>query len=414
MPESRSTGRLQWLPRRIHRPFVLAVCAALLSGCISLPRDDPPPAGGQADVPGFPATIRRTVDTAFPSSWLRSPLEGLRTTPVDGVYDVLALSSGGAGGAFGAGALIGLAQAGERPVYERVTGVSTGALIAPFAFLGPAWDDDLAQAYTGSDAASLLQFRLRNTLFGTGTYDGRPLRRLVASFVSDRLVQEIAAASRSGRVLEIATTDLDAQRTVIWDVGAIARRGGSAARELMVDILVASASVPGVFPPVLIDVAAGGRRHQEMHVDGGTLLPFLVPPDLRARTSDSSPPADAPPGRVWVVINGPAAPDPRRTARNLYDIVSRSFQTMLGDTTRSELAVTLARVRHARMALRWTFVPSHFPYAGNFAFDREKMTALFEFGRDCARDGRLWQVVQTLPDGSVDADPVRREPCRAE
>src|SRR5579862_9879191 len=180
----------------------------------------------------------------------------------------LALSSGGADGAFGAGLLNGLSEAGHRPDYAVVTGVSTGALMAPFAFAGPRYDDALRAAYTKITAADV--FEIGST--GESFVDSWPLKDLIAKQITPALLADIAAAHKSGRRLFVVTTNLDAERSVVWNMGAIAvhaadKNGGDAALKLFRDVLLASSAIPGGFPPVLIDVEANGKTFQEMHVD---------------------------------------------------------------------------------------------------------------------------------------------------
>lgn len=165
----------------------------------------------------------------------------------DGVVDFLTLSGGGSNGAFTAGIMKGWTESGTRPDFEVVTGVSTGALAAPFIFLGPDWDDELEEAYVGGAASSLLQTQGLGALVGSGVYKGEPLRALVERYVDKAMLQAVAAEFAKGRVLLVATTDLDSQRGVSWDLGAIASAGTPEALELFRSVLVASASIPGHF-----------------------------------------------------------------------------------------------------------------------------------------------------------------------
>lgn len=198
----------------------------------------------------------------------------------EGPFDILALSGGGAHGAFGAGALAGLTRSGTRPQFSVVTGVSVGALLAPYAFLGPEWDHALMDAYTSGRAEHLLQSRHLGVLFGSSAYRGRPLERLVDTFLSDALMQAVAREAASGRLLLVATTNVETRETVVWDLGSVAMNGGADAKALFRDILVASASVPGIFPPVIIRVQDGWGEFSEAHVDGGATAPFLIPTAL--------------------------------------------------------------------------------------------------------------------------------------
>jgi outer membrane scaffolding protein for murein synthesis (MipA/OmpV family) len=188
--------------------------------------------------------------------------------------NILAMSAGGADGAFGAGALVGLTRSGSRPQFAIVTGVSAGALIAPYAFLGPAWDSQLVEIYTTGRAEHLLQPRGLGALFGS-VNRGRPLKELVDRYTTDALIQAVAREAAAGRLLLIVTTDVETGEPVVWDLGSIAMNGGANARTLFRDVLVASASVPGKLPPVIIRVHEQNTMTEEAHVDGIVSVPFF-------------------------------------------------------------------------------------------------------------------------------------------
>src|SRR5205807_147696 len=144
------------------------------------------------------------------------------------------------------------------------------------------FDAALQAVYTQTSAADI--FEVGGT--GESFLDTWPLRELIAKQITPALLADIAAAHQSGRRLFIITTDLDAGRSVVWNMGAIALRGGDAALKLFRSVLLASGSVPGAFPPVLIDVEGSGKRFAELHVDGGVGGQFFVaPPALMASTS---------------------------------------------------------------------------------------------------------------------------------
>ncbi len=214
--------------------------------------------------------------------------------------EFLAVSGGGANGAFTAGLLNGWTAKGDRPQFKAVTGISTGALIAPFAFLGPEYDATLRQFYTGITTRDILTKRnVLAAVFDDALTDNAPLRKLVAGLVDQKLLDAIAAEYRKGRLLLIGTTNLDAQREVIWNVGVIAASGNPRALELVRDIMIASAAIPAAFPPVMMDVEVDGQPYQEMHVDGGTVTQvFLSPPSLKVKTARSATAATARSGRV--------------------------------------------------------------------------------------------------------------------
>jgi hypothetical protein len=197
----------------------------------------------------------------------------------------LAISGGGDDGAYGAGLLSGWSAHGNRPEFAIVTGVSTGALSAPFAFLGPEYDEQLKKIYTETRADDVFQARgFMAVVADDAMADSTPLRNRISSFLDARMVQRLAEEYERGRILLILTTNLDQGRSVIWNIGSIAASGHPRSRELIVDILLASAAVPGVFPPVMIPMTVDGRDYQEMHVDGGAITQaFLYPASFSPR-----------------------------------------------------------------------------------------------------------------------------------
>ena len=272
-------AKLTGLMRRT-RPVVMAACvlcgvALALAGCATVTRIPyTQEEQAQAVVPGIPGARLWADDPAI-ATGPRSVVSRTRAQqPV-----VLALSGGGADGAFGAGLLTGWTARGNRPQFTFVTGASAGALMAPFAFLGPRYDEILRGVFASGEMANLLQSDGLAGLFGAGLFKTAPLRDLIARHVDDALLAAVAREYQTGRRLYIVTTNLDAQRTAIWDMGKIASSSDPGALELFRNVMTASASIPGVFSPMLIDVEAQGKRFAEMHVDGGVTTNVLILPE---------------------------------------------------------------------------------------------------------------------------------------
>lgn len=297
-------------------------------------------------------------------------------------FDILAVSGGAAGGAFGAGLLAGLSRSGRRPCFELVTGVSTGALIAPFAFLGSAWDGRLVEAYTGGHAATL--FDVRNALPGVedGLFRGRALDALIAPFVDADLLRAVAAAHAEGRRLFVATTDLDRQQACLWDMGLIARLGEDgdldAALALFRTVLAASASLPGMFPPRLIGCESAGRSYQEMHADGGLAAPlFLLPdalmswPDIGRRLCGA---------RVHLLVNTALNAAPRATPGNIPAILVRSFETLLRYSYIQAVSTTQAFCAGANLPLGVAAMSGDGDPLNLVSFDTANMREMFAAG----------------------------------
>jgi predicted acylesterase/phospholipase RssA len=368
-------------------PVLCGSCMLGLVGCTTLPRGEAPSgAVGVATPRGFPPSVRLLSADQYSLS-APSILSRLRAAASDGSVDVLALSGGGAGGAFGAGALVGLTRRGNRPQFELVTGVSTGALIAPFAFLGPAWDAQLVAAAMTAGNGSLLQWR-GGILYDPAVYSGEPLARFVDQFVTKELVQAVATEAAKGRMLLVATTDLDKEESVIWDLGAIASRGGEEGRALFRDVLTASASIPGVFPPVMIRVQENGLAYDEMHVDGGTTQSFFVAPELNRYFPGKF---DGLEGiNLYVVINGQMAASPGTTPLSPIPIVTRSYSATMKHISRRDIGIAAAFAQRHGMRFRFTELPAGYPFPGLLDFRPATIQALFNYAAKCAASGRLW------------------------
>lgn len=350
-------------------------------------RSAPPPSGVHAQPRGFEG-VRVSVDDGS-DGLIAQPLHDWPGRVARGdrkALKVLALSGGGAGGAFGAGALVGLTRAQLRPDFDLVTGVSTGALIAPFAFLGSAWDEALTDAYTGGYASEVLA--LAGVRPGSALYPAERLASLVHRYVTEELLSSVAQAHRTGRRLLVATANLDAQSTSIWDMGAIATRGGAEALRLFEDVLVASASLPGVFPPKMIEVTSGGQVFEEMHVDGGAISPlFVVPEPMLLQRADAWSSAGV---EVYALINTSLHPRVTSTAVGAVPVLVRSFELMLRSSYRGALRSVAAFCELNGLSLRTASVPADFEGLSMLRFERTLMTRMFDRAASLAQAGRLW------------------------
>jgi hypothetical protein len=319
----------------------------------------------------------------------------LRARDPGAALSILALSGGGAGGAFGAGALVGLTRSGTRPQFDVVTGVSAGALVAPYAFLGPDWDAALIDAYTNGLGEHLLQPRLLGAIWGSSVYRGEPLRDLVDHYVTTAMIAAVAQQAAAGRLLLIVTTDVDTGQPVVWDLGAIAMNGEAEARTLFRDLLVASASVPGMFPPVIVRIQQSGAPYEEAHVDGGVTVPFLIPDGFLPSLGGASP--GTPATAVYVIIEGRLGDAPRWTPRRVSTIVSRSVSAGLNRMTRTTLELTASMTRVQGARLQYSAIPVRYPSWEAFDFHADAMRSLFHYGYQCAATGRLWISAGAAP-----------------
>ena len=383
------------------RSAVLAA-ACFTTSCITLPREDgPPPAPEYAKIEGFSEQVR-TVGVDTQMSVITEETLGKLKLASDGSVDFLALSGGGAGGSFGAGVLIGMTESGNRPQFEVVTGVSTGALIAPFAFLGPDWDDELAEAFASDSSAEILENRGFGILFSTSFFKGEPLEALVDTYVTDELISAIADEAETGRSLVVATTNLDRQLATYWDLGRIASLRNSRARELFRDVLIASASVPGVFPPVMFDVYADGETYQEMHVDGGASVPFFLGPELLAIWND--PLKNFANSNLYVIVNGQLQAPVSETPVNTVQIIAKSFDTMMIFGARSALATYANLAADNGMNFNVAFIPPDLAFGGSLNFKTEERSRVFGYAKTCASQELIWFSQGNLIEGLQNAD----------
>jgi predicted acylesterase/phospholipase RssA len=303
----------------------------------------------------------------------------------------LAISGGGENGAFGAGLLLGWTAAGTRPEFKVVTGISTGALTAPFAFLGPKYDDQLKAVYTTISAKDVLE--QRGTLagfFGDAMADNEPLKKLVAHYVTQQMLQDIAAENAKGRVLAIGTTNLDARRPVIWNIGKIAASGNPHALELVQKVLVASAAIPAAFPPMMIDVEANGKPYQEMHVDGGASAQvFAYPPALKlAELSKQY--GIVRERHLYVIRNARLDPDWADTQRQTLPIAGRAISSLIQNQGVGDIYRIYATAQRDDVEFNLAYIPPTFNVPLPEPFDQHYMNELFKVGYDLARNGYPW------------------------
>lgn len=387
----------------------------LLAGCASITRLPAPPSeqvpnidvlgvpdsrfwadGDPAPIVAYYERVLRRRITALPRGrgGLMSPSH------------FLALSGGADDGAFGAGVLVGWTQSGQRPEFDLVTGISAGALIAPFAFLGSAYDPQLRALFTEitpSDVVQIGQLALA-VLFREAIADTTPLARLIERHADEAMLQAIAAEHQRGRLLLIGTVNLDVGRPVVWNIGAIASSGHPDALRLFRRILLASASIPGAFPPVMIDVDVAGQRLQEMHVDGGAAMQvFLYPARFRPRA------VTGPAGlhretTAWVIRNGRvdvAITDP---PGGIFSIARRSAQTLLHFSSLNDLDRIYLSTYRDRIGFRLQSIGQDFKVPRPRFFDNGYMRALFAYGEARGRDPASW-VTAPPPVGLVSPPP---------
>ena len=382
--------------------LLVVLVTVILSACSSTLQREPVPEQllDQAEVPGLPDVrfwgdeLPEKTNEMIQASYERKAAAGLlydnAGKPLP--YTYLALSGGGSKGAFGAGLLNGWSAAGTRPEFSVVTGVSTGALIAPFAFVGPDYDRHLEAFYTNTHTDDV--FRLRNllSLFGRDSFsDTSPLQDLLEEHIDEPFLERVAKEYARGRILWIGTTNLDAQRPVIWDMGAIASSGHPRAAELFRAVMLASAAIGGAFPPVYMPVEADGNHYDEMHVDGGTSNQvFLYPSAVDSKTLSEMEPGIERQRTVYVIRNAKVTPQWQAVQPRLGRIVVRSVATLIKTQGIGDLFRIYAGTLRDGMDFRLAVVPAEFQEERESAFDPVYMRKLFDFAFQLAKNGYPW------------------------
>lgn len=383
--------------------IALFILLAMTAGCSTLPRNPVPLKQMiSAEIPSMPG-IRAwsgTFSKQFETDLLHSVQQALNnagsmeTMPAT---NILSLSGGGDHGAFGAGVMVGWSQSGSRPEFKLVTGISTGALIAPFAFLGSDYDSRLKQFATTISAKDVYIARWFSFLWNDAFADSTPLAKLIKRYIDKDVLQAIAKAHRQGRRLYIGTTNLDADRLVVWNMGVIANSGEPNALKLFRQIILASSSIPGAFPPVFIKVEIDGVSYDEMHVDGGIkaqlfvlaatldLAEFRKKLGLLAKADRKR--------RIFVIRNAEVGPEPKQIPRNLAEISQRAVSSLIKAQALNDLNRIYELTREQELDFNWIAIPTEYEPSNRDEFDTHEMNRLFKLGYDMGLKGDAWLKV---------------------
>jgi predicted acylesterase/phospholipase RssA len=376
--------------------------AAVLPGCATPQRGPPVPMERttQASVLGvpnerfFPLYGTEPLEAEFQMAERRQrqTLGLAQDAPLPAVQ-FLAVSGGGENGAFGAGLLCGWSEQGSRPEFELVTGVSTGALTAPFAYLGSSYDPQLRAVYTElMPSHVLLERYLTAALFDDAMADNSPLYETISRYLNKEMQAALAKTYEDGRLLLIASTDLDSQQPVIWNVGAIAASGHPRALDTIRRLLLASAAIPAAFPPTMFDVTLDGKAYQEMHVDGGAfaqafLYPAAVTRERRQRLKRGQ---RVVPGVAYIIRNGRLDPEWAATERRTMGIAARAIATMIAASGYNDVLRMYNTTLHDGIDFNLAYIGSDFTMKLPAPFDPAFMRALFDYGYQRALGDYEW------------------------
>ena len=311
-----------------------------------------------------------------------------KSCPMRRPKNIVAFSGGGAYGAYSAGFVTGWTQSGTRPEFDVVTGISTGSLLAPFAFLGPEFDSRAGRLYTGVSATDI--FRIRTWLlipFRDSVATSAPLKKLLESQITPSLMEMIAAEHRKGRRLYVGTTNLDTRRLVVWDMGAIACRPCPEGCRLFRDVLLASCSVPGMLPPVKFELEVDGCRVTELHGDGGATAQLFMPSHVFAMVDKSEP------ANMYTIVAGKLYADAAPVRAKILPVLGASANSLIYAYCRADASNLYGQARAAGMKYHLTSLPAAFPTLENSVdFNPERMQKLFDEGVTQGATGPAWRT----------------------
>jgi hypothetical protein len=398
---------LRFVAKNISLVLLSSITVLSLQGCSSMQRAQPLPSNLESEVqmPGF-SGIRAWGDVhsdTLEKSAKNSIKQELASNhgKLNPEVDALALSGGGQDGAFGAGLLCGWTKAGTRPNFKLVTGISTGALIAPFAFLGAAYDNKLKTLYTNiSDNDLYKPYSIFTLILAfahitsvSSIADNTPMANLLANAIDEDMLKAIAREHLKGRRLLIGTSELYSERLVIWDMGAIAASGSPNALDLFRKILLASSALPATFPPQLFKVVAAGKQYDELHVDGGVevqvmLFENAIVPFSNAGTWLNK---QRQTRKLYLIRNQRIHPQWEDVKLQLQSIAARSIDGLIKSQSIGDLFRLYVYTQRDNIQYNLAYIPENFNEKPAATFDKPYMNKLFTLGYDLGKSGYQWK-----------------------
>ncbi|MEY2623428.1 MAG: hypothetical protein RLZZ101_663 [Pseudomonadota bacterium] len=379
------------------RNFALILSVLALSACSTLERKAAVPASDltRAQIAGMQSTRYLIATSAGINSFVddvNTLNRRLSKTVLGDKSNYLSLSGGGDNGAFGAGLLVGWTEQGTRPEFNLVTGISTGALIAPFAYLGKDYDRVLTEVYTQVKPSDIFKSRgFLSGFFGDGLADTSPLFQLISKHVTDDFLKKVAHEyNQRGRWLLIGTTNIDAGTPVIWNMGQIASVGSPESLELFRKILLASASIPAAFPPVMFDFMIDGKEFQEMHVDGGATTQVFLYPGAAANRAKEIGVKRITNRQAYIIRNARLDIDWQQTERRTLSIAGRAISQLIQSQGIGDLYRIYNITQDDRVGFNLAYIGSDFNFPHVEEFDTKYMQALYDYGYQRARKGYDW------------------------
>jgi predicted acylesterase/phospholipase RssA len=378
--------------------FAFIFFSLSLLGCGSLQRKAavPPQQMGQAQIAGLTGVRYMVASQASVDQMAVDIQSGFKVRDektLTAPANYLSLSGGGDDGAYGAGLLIGWSERGDRPQFNLVTGISTGALIAPFAYLGKEYDPVLREVYTQVSPQDIFIERgLISGILSDGLSDTTPLFQLISKYVDQDFLKKVASEyTTKNRWLLIGTTNLDAGVPVVWNMGKIASIGTPEALELFRKVMLASASIPGAFSPVMFDFEASGQSFHEMHVDGGAITQVFLYPSALSQRAQTLKFKLQKQRNAYIIRNARLDPEWRETQRGTLSIIQRAISSMIQTQGIGDLYRIYHTTQLDGVNFNLAFIGPDFKFPHKSEFDTAYMQALFEYGYKQGLAGKEWQ-----------------------